>query len=390
MTRNPEGPPSRAANAQSPVRRTAFARRASLTASAIAMTLACIGAPAHAAPGDAAHVYSPHLRPVSHISDTRMRIDTPGGPAEFALYVSRDWDRPQPAVTRAIIVIHGKLRNADTYFHSAETARDAAAAEGANTDADTGVDSGVDTSGTLLIAPQFLATLDFAGRDEPADLLRWDANGWMAGDAAVAPQAVSSYAVLDAIVARLADRTRFPNLRHVIFAGHSGGGQVVQRYAVAARDLGALAQAGIDVRYVVSSPSSYAYFDAERPESVDAQACPDFDTWKYGMQQRPAYLADRTPAQLEAAYARRRVTYLVGGNDDDPQQKALDRSCPAEAQGPQRVARAQAYFRYLQARHPQGLDQTLHVVPGVGHNGARMLTSACALAAMFDTAGCAP
>ncbi|MBN3813176.1 alpha/beta hydrolase [Paraburkholderia sp. Ac-20347] len=354
---------------------------ASLTASVIAMTLACVGAPAHAALADAAHVDSPHLRPVSHISATRMRIDTPNGPAEFALYVSRDWDRPQPGVTRAIIVIHGKLRNADTYFHSAETARDAAAAEGA--------DTGVGKSGTLLIAPQFLATLDLAGRDEPADLLRWDANGWMAGDAAVAPQAVSSYAVLDAIVARLADRTRFPNLRHVIFAGHSGGGQVVQRYAIAARDVGALAQAGIDVRYVVSSPSSYAYFDAERPAPVDAQACPDFDSWKYGMQQRPAYLADRTPAQLEAAYARRRVTYLVGGNDDDPRQKALDRSCPAEAQGPQRVARAQAYFRYLQARHPQGLDQTLHVVPGVGHNGARMLTSACALAAMFDTAGCA-
>jgi pimeloyl-ACP methyl ester carboxylesterase len=375
MTRNSEGPPSR----------TAFARTASLTASAIAMTLACVGAPAHAALADAAHVDSPHLRPVSHISATRMRIDTPNGPAEFALYVSRDWDRPQPGVTRAIIVIHGKLRNADTYFHSAEAARDAAAAEGA----DTGAGTGVGKSGALLIAPQFLATLDLAGRDEPADLLRWDANGWMAGDAAVAPQAVSSYAVLDAIVARLADRTRFPNLRHVIFAGHSGGGQVVQRYAIAARDLGALAQAGIDVRYVVSSPSSYAYFDAERPVPVDAQTCPDFDRWKYGMQQRPAYLADRTPAQLEAAYARRRVTYLVGGNDDDPHQKALDRSCPAEAQGPQRVARAQAYFRYLQARHPQGLDQTLHVVPGVGHNGARMLTSACALAAMFDTTGCA-
>ncbi|WP_310631497.1 alpha/beta hydrolase [Paraburkholderia sp.] len=378
MTRNPEGPPPRDAAAQSPARTKAFARIAFAAAASVAVALAFTGAPAHAALADAAHVYSPHLRPVAHISDTRMRVDTPGGPAEFALYVSRDWDLPQPGVTRAIIVIHGKLRNADTYFHSAEAARDAAAAQGAN------------TAGTLLIAPQFLATLDFAGRDEPADLLRWDANGWMAGDAAAAPQAVSSYAVLDAIVARLADRTRFPNLRHVIFAGHSGGGQVVQRYAVAARDLGALAQAGIDVRYVVSSPSTYAYFDAERPTPVDARACPDFDTWKYGMQQRPAYLADRTPAQLEAAYARRRVTYLVGGKDDDPQQKALDRSCPAEAQGPQRVARAQAYFRYLQARHPQGFDQTLHVVPGVGHNGARMLTSACALAAMFDTPGCAP
>ena len=265
-----------------------------------ALASAFAAMPAQAAIADVAHVYSPHLRPVEHISDTRMRIETPAGTAELPLYLSRDWDQPQPGVTRAIVVIHGKLRNADTYFHSAETARDDAAAKGA------------DTAGTLLIAPQFLATLDLSGRSEPTDLLRWNENGWMAGAAAVAPRPISSYAVLDALVARLADRARFPNLRHVIFAGHSGGGQVVQRYAVAARDTGMLAQAGIDVRYVVSSPSSYAYFDHERPEAFDANACPGFDDWKYGMQKRPAYLADRTPAQLEAAYVQRRVDYLVG------------------------------------------------------------------------------
>ncbi len=338
---------------------------------------------ASAIPAPAAHVYAPHLRPVARISDTRMTLATPAGAAEFPLYLSRDWSRPLPEVTRAVIVIHGKLRNADRYFHSAEQGRDAAAAQGA------------DTAGTLLIAPQFLATLDLADRhDAPADLLRWDANGWMAGDDAVAPAPISAYAVLDAIVARLADRTRFPNLKTVVFAGHSGGGQVVQRYAVAARDAGALAREGVALRFVVSSPSSYAYFDAERPgadgrpAAFDAAACPGFDDWKYGMARRPPYLADRTPARLEAAYVARDVTYLVGGKDDDPQQKALDQSCPAEAQGPQRVARAEAYFAYLQGRHPQGLNQHLHVVPGVAHNGAKMLTSACALAATYDTPGC--
>ena len=74
--------------------------------------------------------------------------------------------------------------------------------------------------------------------------------------------------------------------------------------------------------------------------------------------------------------------------DDDPKQAALDRSCPAEAQGAQRIARAEGYFHYLQARHPEGLNQQFHVVPGVGHNGARMLTSPCALATMFGTGSC--
>lgn len=327
----------------------------------------------------AAHPYESHLKPVTTISDTRFAIDTPQGQAEFPLYLSRDWNVAQPQVTRAVIVIHGKLRNADVYFRTAQNARDAAHA---------------DADSTLLIAPQFLATLDTRVHGEPADLLRWTGDAWMGGEAARAPLPISSYAVLDAIVARLADRKLFPNLRHVVFAGHSGGGQVVQRYAVAGRNIDVLANEGIDVRYVVASPSTYAYFDAQRPNTqgvaapFDAAQCADFNQWKYGMDNRPPYLDDRSPAQLEATYVSRRIDYLVGGADDDPQQSALDKSCAAEAQGPQRVARAEAYYRYIQSRHPEGLKQSFHIVPGVGHNGARMLTSVCALSAMFGTKGC--
>jgi pimeloyl-ACP methyl ester carboxylesterase len=348
-----------------------FGMRCALTGAALLMTLA--------QPALAVHPYEPHMKPVATISDTRFTLDTPQGHAEFPLYLSKDWRVAQPQVTRAVIVIHGKLRNADVYFRTAQNARDAAHA---------------DPDATLLIAPQFLATLDTRVHDEPADLLRWTGDAWMGGEAARAPLPISSYEVLDAIVARLADRKLFPNLRLVVFAGHSGGGQVVQRYAVAGHNIAALTGEGIDVRYVVASPSTYAYFDAQRPNAqgvaapFDAAQCPDFNQWKYGMDNRPPYLDNRTPAQLEAAYAARRIDYLVGGADDDPQQSALDKTCAAEAQGPQRVARAQAYYRYIQSRHPDGLKQSFHIVPGVGHDGSRMLTSVCALAAMFDTQGC--
>lgn len=330
-------------------------------------------------PAFAAHSAARHLKPVATISDTRFGIDTAQGHAQFPLYLSKDWNVSQPQVTRAVIVIHGKLRNADVYFRTAQNARDAAHA---------------DPDSTLLIAPQFLASLDTRAHGEPDDLLRWRGDAWMGGEPAQAPLPVSSYAVLDAIVARLADRTRFPNLRHVVFAGHSGGGQVVQRYALAAHGVAMLTDEGIDVRYVVASPSTYAYFDTLRPDAqgnavpFDAAQCAGFNRWKYGMDGRPPYLDDRSPAQLEAAYAALRIAYLVGGADDDPQQSALDTSCAAEAQGPQRVARAEAFYRYMRSRHPDSLPQSFHIVPGVGHDGARMLTSACALAAMFDTGGC--
>ena len=60
----------------------------------------------------------------------------------------------------------------------------------------------------------------------------------------------------------------------------------------------------------------------------------------------------------------------------------------AQAQGPQPLARAEGFFRSMQTRHPAGLNQEFHIVPGVGHDGARMLTSPCALKAMFDVGRC--
>ncbi|MCP3723341.1 alpha/beta hydrolase [Paraburkholderia sp. CNPSo 3272] len=348
----------------------ALRRLAGVTAAIAASALIVAPALAQARP----------LRPVSVIADARMPVDTPAGHAQLPLYLSADWNVPQPAVQRAVVIVHGRLRNADTYFRTAQHARELA---------------GVDPAGTLLVAPQFLATADVSAHHAAGDLLSWRGNAWMAGADAASGAPVSSYAVLEDIARHLADRRLFPNLKTIVFAGHSGGAQVLQRYAIVA-STDALTAAGIDVRFVVASPSSYAYFDAQRPDAsgapvaFDASRCTDFDRWKYGMENRPASIAGRTPAQLEADYVKRRIVYLAGGSDDDPASVSLDKSCAAQAQGPQRVARAQGFYRYLQTRHPDGLNQTFHIVPGVGHDGARMLTSSCALATMFDTAGCAP
>src|SRR3984893_19299219 len=89
-----------------------------------------------------------------------------------------------------------------------------------------------------------------------------------------APAPASSFEVLDALLARLADRRLFPNLNQVVVAGHSGGAQVVQRYAIAGKGELALTRQGIGVRYVVANPSSYAYFNGVGQEPSIAANCP--------------------------------------------------------------------------------------------------------------------
>ncbi len=70
------------------------------------------------------------------------------------------------------------------------------------------------------------------------------------------------------------------------------------------------------------------------------------------MQDLPRYAAGADPRALEAAYVARPVTTLLGGLDTDPDHPALDTSCMAEAQGPFRLARGEAYRAALTARHP--------------------------------------
>jgi pimeloyl-ACP methyl ester carboxylesterase len=316
--------------------------------------------------------------PVWLVADHRLTVTTPAGSGVLALYVSPDWDRPQPAITRAIVTIHGLERAASHARTIAEVGR---------------ARSGLDPGTVLLIEPQFLDDGDVAAEHLPAETLHWSHTGWEGGDDAHGPAPISSFAALDAILARLADRAAFPALKTVVIAGHSGGGQLAQRYAVTGRGEGALTRAGIHVRYLVANPSSYVYFSPERPAgdgfaTFDAAACPAYDHWKYGMTGLPAYLAGEDPAALEAAYAARDVVYLLGSGDDDPNHPALDKSCMAEAEGPNRYARGLAYFRYLQRRRPIGLAHRQLLVLGVGHDSDGMFNSSCGLAALYDLPGC--
>lgn len=276
---------------------------------------------------------------------------------------------PAPAkIERVLIVIHGRLRNAETYRKSGEVAAELAG----------------QTANTLVIAPQFLNESDVALYSLPASVLRWQGNDWMGGGLSTGPNPLSSYAALDEIVGRLSDRKQFPDVKQIVIFGHSGGAQVVQRYALLAQEQPALKTEGIRLRYVVANPSSYAYFNEQRPVAFDHAKCPGFNRWKYGLVDPPIYAGGQTPAQLEGRYVKREVIYLLGQQDTDPQHPALDKSCAAKAQGAYRLERGKLFFGYLLRRHPEGVNQRLIEVPGVGHNGDGMLTSPEGQKALFE------
>ena len=239
------------------------------------------------------------------------------------------------------------------------------------------------SASTLVLAPQFLNETDIAAHPVADSVLRWQGNDWMAGGSSTAPFSMSSYAALDEIIARIGDRKQFPDVKQIVIAGHSGGAQVVQRYALLGHDQPALKAADIQVRYVIANPSSYAYFDERRPVAFSHAGCPNFNRWKYGLADLPAYAEGQTAKQLKENYVKRDVVYLLGQQDIDPNHPALDKSCEAKAQGANRLARGRNYFAYLKRLHPQGLSQQLIEVPGVGHDGDGMFNSPQGQKALF-------
>jgi|HubBroStandDraft_4_1064222.scaffolds.fasta_scaffold00011_25 pimeloyl-ACP methyl ester carboxylesterase len=296
------------------------------------------------------------------LADREFLVQTPRG-SGYARYFATSSLDGDAGVTRALIVVHGVLRDADYYY-------------------DTGVIAANDAhrlDETLVIAPQFVERSELANQNVSPKTLYWSGL-WPGGSDAIAPAKISTYDVFDAMIARLSDERRFPKLREIVVAGHSAGGQIVQRYAVVGKAPQLDPGARIPVHLIVANPSSYFYFNDWRP--VPQTKCPDFDRWRYGLAGAPRYVTG-TSTELEARYVERHVTYLMGTADTNPKEDDLDQSCGGEAQGSYRFARAKYYIAYIAGRHPNGTNQDYAFVRGVPHDNRRMFASSCGLAAIF-------
>ncbi len=312
-----------------------------------------------------------------------VELGRPGHRYKMPVYANRDLAKGDlRGIKQVLIVIHGVKRDADQYF---ETAAALVAADPAR------------AGDTLVLAPRFSGSIDsgFAG------MAAWRKASWEDGQesvqAAGRPAPVASFQVLDDLLRSLNDRKRLPSLAGLVLAGHSAGAQLVHRYAVLNNLDGALRRDGLTLRYVIANPSSYLYLTNERPRAdgkgyapYERGICPTYNQYKYGTDRLPAYARETDDATLFVRYAARDVVYLLGGADNNPEHRLLDKACGAEAQGATRLARGTGYVQYehvLAARggKPVTLRHTAFEVGGVGHDGKRMFGSICGVRALLGS-----
>ena len=257
-------------------------------------------------------------------------------------------------ITRSLVFVHGINRDADSHFR---TALAAAFLAGALDD-------------TVIVAPRFASKSGITGNEAgmcgdtlASDEANWvcetsRTDTWRSGGGAVGNADVSSFDFMDEIVRLLSNKQVFPNLKSIVIASHSAGGQFVQRYAMTNQVDGS---AGVPIHYAVSNSSSYAYVDDLRPTASslptnvaasspgftppppkipppafvpypDAKNCTTFNDWPHGVKNRAGYAARVSEAQIKKQLATRSVSYLLGEADILPL-GIFDASYPAVAQG---------------------------------------------------------
>ncbi len=303
------------------------------------------------------------------------------------VYSSYSLDTPNPAITRALIMVHGTNRNADHYF---ETALAAGFLAGA-------------LDNTVIIAPHIIAAPD---KPQPNEVV-WPNRGdtWRSGGMSTSNPTLSAFDLADEILRKLANKKTFPNLTKIVVAGHSAGGQFVTRYEMANKVHSSL---GVAVTYVVANPSSYAWPVAIRPlptgdadsttaanaavtngEKVhtsftygpfDAAKAAGFNRWPSGLENRTGYTAQMSDEQLKKQLAERPTTYLLGQVDVLPL-GGFDSSPNAMAQGPTRRARGEAFVKYITEN--LGAKPTTIIVPECGHNDRCIFTTDVVFPSIF-------
>jgi hypothetical protein len=311
-----------------------------------------------------------------------LEIDRAGARLSVPVHASRALTLDE-SVRRLVIVIQGDRRRPADYLAAMLDSAEA-----------------TDVDDALVLAPHFRVAEELGEDERDTGAAYWSSSGWKEGGLTRTapfdrPWRLSSFTVVDSLIAAVIATGHWPGITDVVLVGHSAGGQFEQLFAAGTRIDQALAAARLRFSFVVANPSSYLYLNADRlsaasdafAELTPAQlaACPEADRYKYGLHGRNAYMSSSSKASIVRRYEGRSIDYVVGELDTDPEDERFDRSCAATLQGATRYARTRTFHRYLAHLYGDGVHAVhrLLVVPGVGHDARGVFGSTTIRSSLF-------
>ncbi len=321
--------------------------------------------------------------PGADIASGQLPINC-GKPDAFVPYASNHpIDKPNHEIKRLIVGIHS------SGFDAIKCQRALGMAAGKVPGA---------TGTTLILTPQFFG-VDSIKQRIPDGMLAWRVLPYYGSSlACIGPRkeelVLSAHDVLNQILSTVVDHERFPNLKTVVVCGHSAGGQMAQRYAITSKFR---PPRGVEIRFVASGASSYAYLDSGRPrqgkpvnfgplEGELLKKFPAYNKWPYGLDDRYRAFRRAQSDYLRDRYATRRVLYLCGSKDNDPNDRSMSTAYGAMLGGRNRLERMKLFYLHLIDVYGEDIRKThtTGVASGVNHNGFDAYASPMGLKFLFD------
>lgn len=172
-----------------------------------------------------------------------------------------------------------------------------------------------------------------------------------------------------------ANKAIYPNLNQIVVAGHSLGGQTINRYAVLGKNLGL----STPIRYWMGNPNDYAWMTTDRPTSPSpADTCPSYDAWRQG-------LSSATPPYADALVGAGRDAVLANYNSKSRiwAKGTLDQGDDSSSCAPYTVGatRDDRFYETIKRYPPTGNDNVDYVA--AGHDAGAMMASSAGLARLF-------
>jgi len=365
------------------------------------------------------------------------------------LYTTNSLDVFDARITRVVLVQHGNLRNGNDYFCGAVNS-----VRGADLDDD-------EMSSIMIVAPQFLIDDDLCWHKDTHQALNvrasegnvcgyplpiYTTEGWKDGhlsqeqptsSAGGTSSRLFSYEVFNRLIERLGDKNFFPNVRSITLFGFSAGAQTLLRYSIlplykfpassSSSSTSSSPDANVNVRFVISDPSTFVYLNNERPAPSSESGswsgnfavpdsswvtswpwiwendgynsnCAGYNNWRFGLEALTGYLEHHQASsaavrsQMISSFPSKAITYLVGDQDtrncklfpsNDCADYELATYCQAMLQGNNRYDRAIKWKAYL--RHFYGRDvHDIYFAGGIDHDPKAMIRSSIGRCVIFN------
>ncbi|WFD22064.1 hypothetical protein MEQU1_000726 [Malassezia equina] len=248
----------------------------------------------------------------------------------------------------------------------------------------------------VIIAPAVLNMDDQEAGGVASNWVAYQKSNWQMGGSSYYPPlqngSVTFFSALDKIIDSVMDRNWFPNVKQIVVAGHSLGGQASMRYALLRKQR----RYDSNVKFWIGNPGSWTWLTNSThvqrpnyaPQNLKGEDCAaDIDTWPYGLGGNTSkigkYARKRVMADVPATvdlYRWRNIHYALGLLDNGDG----DTHCQAQYQGYSHLHRGSNFVKAL-ADMPDGwpANHSLGYVAGVSHQDYEMIAANSSMQFLF-------